>query len=271
VSQPNEFHPDHDSDTGSSEVPDPREKPMGFFEHLEELRWTLVKSAIAFVVAAALIGFFLKEFNHLLLWPLETIAKDYSNVSVELGTTSIMEGFSVVIQMCTVGGLFVAAPAIVYFFGQFVAPALTARELKMILPVGIAAVLLFLLGSAFSFFLLVPSTIRVSIELNQLFGFALRWTPAAYYSLLTWLVLGVGASFEFPLLIVLAVYLGLLEVDTLRKYRRHAVIGIFVIAAIVTPTPDPFTQAMFAGPLYVLYEVAILAGGRITKRRAKTA
>jgi len=125
---------------------------MGFFEHLEELRWTLVKSAIAFVIAAALIGFFLKEFNHLLLWPLETIAKEYSNVNVELGTTSIMEGFSVVIQMCTVGGLLVAAPAIVYFFGQFVAPALTARELKMILPVGIAAVLLFLLGTAFSFF-----------------------------------------------------------------------------------------------------------------------
>jgi len=84
------------------------------------------------------------------------------------------------------------------------------------------------------------------------------------------LVLGVGASFEFPLLIVLAVYLGLLEVDTLRKYRRHAIIGIFIIAAIVTPTPDPFTQSMFAGPLYVLYEVAIFAGARITKRRAKT-
>ena len=269
MTQSNTPHSDHDSDLASNDVQDAREKPMGFFEHLEELRWTLVKSAIAFVIAAALVGYFLKEFNHMIMWPLVSIAKEYPSVSLELGTTTIMEGFSVVIQMCTIGGLLIAAPAIVYFFGQFVAPALTARELKMVVPVGFAAVFLFLMGSAFSFFLLVPSTIRVSIELNQLFDFALRWTPAAYYSLLTWLVLGVGASFEFPLLIILAVYIGVREVETLRKYRRHAVIAIFLIAAFVTPTPDPITQSMFAGPLYVLYEVAIFAGARITKRRAK--
>lgn len=264
------LHDSHSPDTpaAGSESPDPREKPMGFFEHLEELRWTLVKSAIAFVIAAALVGYFLKEFNHLLLWPLESVAKQYGQMGVELGTTSIMEGFSVVIQMCTIGGLLVAAPAILFFFGQFVAPALTPKELRLIVPVCASAVVLFLLGSAFSFFLLVPSTIRVSIELNQLFGFALRWTPGAYYSLLTWLVLGVGASFEFPLLIVIAVYLGLLEVASLRRYRKHALIGIFVIAAIVTPTPDPFTQTMFAAPLYILYEIAIFAGSRIVKRRA---
>jgi len=139
--------------------------------------------------------------------------------------------------------------------------------LKMVLPVGFSSVLLFLAGCTFSFFLLVPSTIRVSLELNQLFNYVPRWTPAAYFSLLTWLVLGVGASFQFPLLIILAVYLGLLEIATLRKYRRHAVIVIFVIAAIVTPTPDPFTQAMFAAPLYLLYEIAIIVGSRITKRR----
>ena len=269
VTQPNTPHSEHEPDFEANQGPDAREKPMGFFEHLEELRWTLVKSAIAFVIAAALVGYFLKEFNHIVMWPLTTIAKEYPKVSLELGTTTIMEGFSVVIQMCTIGGLLIAAPAIVYFFGQFVAPALTARELKLVVPVGLSAVFLFLLGSAFSFFLLVPSTIRVSIELNQLFDFALRWTPAAYYGLLTWLVLGVGASFEFPLLIILAVYIGVLEVETLRKYRRHAIIAIFVIAAFVTPTPDPLTQTMFAGPLYVLYEVAIFAGARITKRRSR--
>lgn len=242
---------------------------MGFFEHLEELRWTLVKSAIAFVVAACAVGYFVQEFNDVLLWPMTHVAKDYPGVSVELGTTTVMEGFNVLIKMCTVGGLLIASPAIIFFFGQFVAPALTAKEMKMVLPVGICAVLLFLLGSAFSFGLLVPSTIKVSIELNQLFHYVTRWTPASYYDLLTWLVLGVGASFEFPLLIVLAVYMGLLEVSTLRKYRRHAVIAIFVIAAIVTPTPDPFTQSMFALPLWLLYEAAILAGSRITKRRQR--
>ena len=84
----------------------------------------------------------------------------------------------------------------------------------------------------------------------------------------TWLVLGVGASFEFPLLIVLLVYMGVMTTAFLRKYRRHAIVVIFIIAAVVTPTPDPFTQTLFATPLYLLYEIAIIAGRRIEKRRA---
>jgi len=98
-------------------------------------------------------------------------------------------------------------------------------------------------------------------------GFAMRWTPGSYYSLLTWLVLGVGAAFEFPLLIVLLVYMGVLQVSTLRHYRRHAIVAIFIIAAVVTPTPDPVTQCLFAIPLYILFELAVLVGGRIEKRR----
>jgi sec-independent protein translocase protein TatC len=83
------------------------------------------------------------------------------------------------------------------------------------------------------------------------------------------LVLGVGASFEFPLVIVLLVWLGVMTTEFLRKYRRHAIVVIFVLAAIVTPTPDPITQAMFAAPLYVLYEIAILASSRVEKRKKK--
>jgi sec-independent protein translocase protein TatC len=128
---------------------------------------------------------------------------------------------------------------------------------------------LFLLGAAFAFFLLVPSTLRVSVEINQMFGYAVRWTPGSYYSLLTWLTLGVGASFEFPLVIVLLVWLGVMTTAFLRKYRRHAIIVIFLIAAVVTPTPDPITQTMFAIPLYVLFEIAIFASSRVEKRKEK--
>jgi sec-independent protein translocase protein TatC len=87
--------------------------------------------------------------------------------------------------------------------------------------------------------------------------------------LVTWLTLGVGVSFEFPLVIVLLVWLGVMTTDFLRKYRRHAIIVIFIIAAIVTPTPDPITQTMFAIPLYVLYEIAIIASSRVEKRKEK--
>jgi sec-independent protein translocase protein TatC len=254
-------------DDFSNEVINPREKAMGFFEHLEDLRWTLVKSAIAFAVFAGLIGFFLKEFNDVVLWPLHHVQAQNPKFTVDLGTTSIMEGFTVVVQLCCVGGLILAAPFCLYFLGQFISPALTQKEMKLVLPGCVVAMLLFAIGASFSFFLLVPTTISVSLQLNELFGFATRWTPGSYYSLLLWLVLGVGAAFEFPLVIVFLVHIGMLKVATLRRYRRHAVIAILVIAAVVTPTPDPVTQLMFATPLYVLYEIAILASSRIERRR----
>ena len=240
---------------------------MGFFDHLEDLRWTVIKCLVTFVVFAASIGIFLKRFNQLVLWPLHQVQADNPSFVVELGTTTIMEGFSVVVQLCAVGGLVLAAPFCLFFVGQFVAPALTEKETKMLLPGCVAAALLFLVGASFSFFFLVPSTINVSVQLNEFFGFITRWTPASYYGLLVWMVLGVGAAFEFPLLIVVAVYIGLLTVETLRKYRRHAVVAILVIAAIATPSPDPFTQLMFALPLYVLYEASIIVAARIEKRR----
>src|SRR5207302_24872 len=165
------------------------------------------------------------------------------------------------------GGLVLAAPLIFFFIGQFVAPALTEREIKAVVPIIGSALVLFLAGASFSFFFLVPSTIRVSIEINQLLGYTLRWTPGSYYSLLTWLVLGVGAAFEFPLVIVLLVWLGIMSTAFLRKYRRHAIVVIFIIAAIVTPTPDPITQTTFALPLYALYEISILIASRVEKKR----
>lgn len=256
-------------------MPPAREKPMGFWDHLNELRGTLIKSLITFLIFAVLIGFFMKEFSGVLQAPLvkvqQTYKEEHPNLVVDsgplLGTTSIMEGFNVVIQMCVLGGLTLSTPFILFFIGQFVAPALTEKELKAVLPMCISAFVLFLGGAAFSFFLLVPSTLRVSLELNEFFGFAVRWTPASYFSMLMWLVLGVGVSFEFPLVIVLLVWLGLVTTEFLRKYRRHAIVVIFVIAAIITPTPDPIIQCMFAAPLYILFELAILASTRVEKRK----
>lgn len=260
-----------DTDYETEPPLDTREKPMGFLEHLDELRGTLVKCAIAFVVFAVLIGVFMKEFNDVLMWPLNTVRHGNPEFVLDLSTRAPMEVFSIVMQMCTMGGLALASPFILFFIGQFISPALSEKELRAVLPVCGVAMLLCLLGGAFGFFLLVPSTLKVALEINQFFGFKTLWTPDSYYSLLLWLVGGVGASFEFPLLIVLAVYIGFLKVETLRKYRRHAIVVIFIIAAVVTPTPDPVTQSMMAAPLYILFELAILAGARVERLKREAA
>lgn len=252
---------------GAAETIPPARKAMGFFDHLEELRWTLIKCAVVFGLFVTLIAYNLKETSEVLMLPLTQVLRDYPQVKTGLVTNSPMGVFSVIIDMCLIGGLVMSLPFFLFFLGQFIAPALTRKELKVLLPTCGAAFVLFLGGAAFGYYLLTPSTIRVSIELNVSMGYEVMWTADKYYSLLIWIVLGMGAAFEFPLLVVLAVYMGLVEVATLRKYRRHAIVVIFIIAAIVTPTPDPFNQTLFALPLIVLYEIAILVAAQLKRRR----
>lgn len=242
-------------------------KPMGFLDHLEDLRWTLIKSAVVFVIAASLIGIFLKEFYAVLLWPMENVRVDFPQFTTHLITNSPMGIFSMLISICLVGGVALSLPFWFFFIAQFVAPALTKKEMKVLVPSCMTALVLFLIGASFGYFLLVPSTVRVSYEIHAYLGVDPMWTADKYFGLLTWLVLGVGATFEFPLLIVLASYMGLVEVATLRKYRRHAIVVCFIISAIVTPTPDMVTQTLFAGPLCLLYELSIWASAFIGRRK----
>jgi len=222
---------------------------------------------VAFLICATVIGYYSTEFMDVIKWPLLHVAKEYPGVDTKLGTLSIMEVFNMVIQLCIFGGLLLASPFILFFIGQFVSPALTVKELKAVKPLCASALFLFLLGSSFSFFLLMPSTVRIAIELNQAFGLETRWTAGNYFTTLSWLVLGTGAVFEFPLVIVLLVWLGIITTAFLRKYRRHAIVVIFIIAAIVTPTPDPITQTLFAAPLYALFEISIFVSSRVEKRK----
>jgi Sec-independent protein secretion pathway component TatC len=137
--------------------------------------------------------------------------------------------------------------------------------MRAVLPMCVAAFFLFVAGALFGFLLLLPSTLEVTIQINRHLGWAFRWTVDSYYGILMQLVLGVGAIFQFPLVVVLLVWLGLASTATLRKYRRHSIVGIFVLAAIITPSGDPLQQTMLAAPLIGLYEIAIIVARRIEK------
>jgi sec-independent protein translocase protein TatC len=258
----------HDPNDGDEAI-SPREKPMGFFEHLEELRGTLIRCAVVFGLFAALIGIYVQDVAAVLLLPWETVRADFPQFHNGLITNSPMGIFTMMINICVMGAVCLSLPFWFFFLAQFVAPALTKKELKVMVPTCMAAFVLFLGGAAFGYYLLVPSTVRVAYEMNAYMGVDPLWTADKYYSLLLWLVLGVGAGFEFPLLVVLAVYMGFIQVATLRKYRRHAIVVMFVIAAIVTPTPDPFNMTMFAIPLILLYEVAIWVSAYLVRSKGK--
>ncbi len=249
----------------------PAERRMGFLDHLEELRGTLLKCAVVFAIFVTIIAYRLEEAQTLLMMPLDSVKTEFPHLKLEVVTNSPMSVFTVIINICLIGGVVMSLPFWIFFLARFVAPALNDKEMRVVVPTGLSAFALFLAGCGFGYYFLTPSTIRVSLELNEMLGYTVMWTADKYYSMLMWLVLGMGAAFEFPLLVVLAVYLGLVEVATLRKYRRHAIVAIFLIAAIVTPTPDPLNQALFALPLIVLYEASILVAARITERRKRAA
>jgi len=251
--------------------PSPENGGMSFLEHLEELRWVLFKSAIAFAVGCVLVGVFLVNFAELLRWPFDFAVGGRETTMVGEGgliSTSFLGVFSVVFQLMLIGGLGIALPFILFFIGQFVAPGLTKAELKVLRPACMGSMALFLMGAGFSFFVLLPAGLKASIFFNSMLGFELLINAASYYSLLTWAVLGVGVAFQFPLVLLILIHVNILTVAQLKSARRYAFVGFLVLAAVVTPTPDPVTFLFLAVPMSLLYELSIVLGKRIEKAKA---
>lgn len=243
---------------------------MTFLDHLEDLRWTLVKSISSFGIACILIGLFLTHFSELLRWPYLFAVSGREIEMSGLINTSILGVFSVIFYLLLGGGFALSLPFILYFIGQFVSPGLNKRELRLLRPACFGAFLLFFLGSAFSFFILVPAALRASIIFNEMLGFAPLWTAASYYGLLTWMVLGVGIAFQFPLVLLILVFLEIINKAQLIAFRKYSVVLFLCIGAIVTPTTDPVTFILLALPMSVLYELAIAGAGRLERHRSKS-
>jgi sec-independent protein translocase protein TatC len=242
---------------------------MTFLDHLEDLRWTLFKSVCAFGLACILIGLFLTHFSELLRWPYSFAVSGRDLAMSGLINTSILGVFSVIFYLLLGGGFALSLPFMLYFIGQFVAPGLNEREMRLLRPACAGAFLLFLLGATFSFFILVPAALRASIIFNEMLGFAPLWTAASYYGLLTWMVIGVGIAFQFPLVLLILVFLEIVTRAQLIAFRRYSIVLFLCIGAVVTPTTDPVTFILLAAPMSLLYELAIAGAGRIEKRRAE--
>ena len=242
--------------------------PMTFLDHLEDLRLTIARSIVAFFSACLLVGIFLAQFSSWLRWPYLFAVSGREIEMSGLINTSILGVFSVIFYLLLGGGFALSLPFMLYFFASFIAPGLTDRERALLRPACMGALVLFLLGATFSFFVLVPAALRASILFNQMLGFAPLWTAASYYGLLTWMVLGVGIAFQFPLVLLILVYLEVVSHAQLVAFRRYSVVLFLCIGAVVTPTTDPVTFIILALPMSILYEVAVKGAARIERKRA---
>lgn len=231
---------------------------MTFWQHIEAFRAALLASAFIFLTSCVGIACFLPEVTHLLMWPLKTAIGDQPHLLQGLVTTSPMGIFSVLLQVCLLGGFALSLPLMLWPMAQFIAPALTSKEKKALGPAIIGAFILFTSGACFSYFWLLPTSLKIAIELNQVFEFELIWSAPHYYGLVVWMTFGLGLCFEFPLVLVILIALDIIQRVTLLQYRRHALIVILILSAFITPGGDPLSLILVAAPLYFLFELSLL-------------
>jgi sec-independent protein translocase protein TatC len=234
------------SDTGSFVAP--------FLEHLEALRWTLVKSFAALGLAMVLCFAFAPQLLSLTMWPLRRIGKDPSEF---LRTLEVTGGFALAMKLALYAGIVLAAPFIIYFVGQFILPALNSRELKLVRPVLMGGIGLFLAGAALAFFGVLPAALQFFLEFNNRMNVRSEWLIDNYVGFVAQMVLAFGVCFELPLVILALAKLGIMTLEFMKQKRPYVVVAILVVAAFVTPTTDPFNMALLAVPMYLLYEGCI--------------
>lgn len=251
---------------------EPREPSdeMSFWEHLEALRMTLFACAAAFALAATASLIFYKEIFALLRLPLERAAAgtDFAaDAETALAAMRFSDPFSILLNIALLGGVVLAGPFALWKIAGFVAPALTARERRRLLPLCAAALGLFAAGAALAFFVLAPLSIRFMYFFSEQMGLRVNWLAADYYGFVVMLVLFVGALFEFPLLVVALQYLELISARALLRGWRWVAAGILVLTAFVSPTGDPVGVLALAGTLFALYLGAVFVGDFLLRRK----
>lgn len=228
------------------------EKP--FLAHIEDLRFTIVKIAVALVSAMTLCFAFRDKLAAAVQHPL--VAVDPTRAA-NLQSLGVADSFTISLELSFYGGIVLAFPFIIYFLAEFVLPALTPKEKTMLIPAALIGAGLFLTGAAFSYWIVLPQTLEFFFNDARAMNWQPTWTVREYYSFTTQFVISFGLAFELPLVVLLLVKLGMVDHIQLRKARAFAVVIIFVVAAIITPTSDMVTLLLMGGPMCLLYEICI--------------
>jgi len=260
------------------------EGEMTFLQHLEELRWHIIRSVIA-VVVGAIVAFMLKDFifDKVILAPkspgfitnrLLCQLADAVNVPVlcinqnPLNLISIkMSGqFTTHISISLIAGVIMAFPYIFWEFWSFFKPALYDKERKHARGAVLAASSLFIIGILFGYYIISPLSINFlsSYRVSDLVDNQINIT--SYIGPVTSVALSAGITFELPIVVFFLARIGIITPEFMRKYRRHAIVVVLVIAAVITP-PDVFSLILVSIPLVLLYEVSIFIAGRVAKKR----
>ena len=253
--------------TANSEQP---KASMTFWDHLDELRGTLIRMLCA-VVLFGIIAFLLKDvLFSVVLAPRSSDFITYrllgtEDFSIHLMNIGLTEQFMIHMKTAIYAGLLVASPYILYELFRFVSPGLYANERHYAVWIVGAAYLMFLIGTLVNYFVVFPFTVRFLGTYQVSPDVANMLTLQSYVDTLLGMSLVMGVVFELPVVCALMGRMGLINRQMMSTYRRHALVAILIVAAIITPTTDAFTLFVVALPIYLLYELSILIVRIITK------
>src|SRR5205809_1802667 len=246
------------------EVPE-TETSKPFLEHLEELRWMIVKMALTLIGAMILCFAFRTTLVRVMQAPLRDVDPQVG----ALKALGITDSFVISFHLAFYAGIVIAFPLLLYFLAEFVLPALTSIERKFLLPAILGSFGLFLVGVLLGYLWLLPKTILFFFRDTQSLGWAPTWTVQEYYSFVTKFVLGFGLAFELPVVVLALVYFGLITYRFMARTRPYAIVLIFILAAIIAPTPDILTLIAMAAPMTLLYESCIWIAWVMERRKAR--
>ncbi len=235
--------------------------PLTFWDHLDELRKRLLRS-LAGMAVGLVIGFFIaKRVQGFLCEPFTRV------VPGSLALLAPSDGFIVQIKIAILLGIIFASPFVALQMWGFIRPGLKPRERKYVRPIALISTLLFLGGVVFAWEVL-PAALSFLGSFAQ-FGLQNLWSLRNYISLVVFLLLAFGVIFQLPLVMGVLMAMGLVPARFFRRNRRYAIVIMFVLAAFATPTTDMVTMLLMACPLVLLYEISIIFGTLIQKRRRK--
>ncbi len=227
---------------------------MSILEHLEELRNRLIKIFIAAALGFSVCYWMSKWLFDLLMKPLVDVL--LLEEGGKLIFTGLTEGFFTYLKVGIIAGLFLVSPYIIYQLWAFVAPGLFKKEKKLLIPISIISSIFFVGGAGFGYFVVFPFGFKFLISNFTSEHVMAMPSIKEFLSLATKMLIAFGIIFELPLVIFILSRIGIVNYKMLRKYQKYAILGTFVIGAMLTP-PDVITQAMMAGPLILLYEISI--------------